>query len=397
VNKSQWRIWAISFGAWGFVSLAATATIYQFYRPTPNAMSLRSVAGMQFCQIFTYAPLTPFAYLLAIRFPIQRNNWRERCVLHLLFGVWFTLGHILIKGATPYGYWDSSAHDWASAFWDARAHAFRASWPVFRSMFLTSIVDDITDAYLVILLVAQAVSYYQRSRDGELRAAQLETQLANARLQTLKSQIQPHFLFNTLHSISALMLFDVQAAERMMSRLSDLLRISLENAGTQITTLKRELEFVNCYLEIEKIRFEERLKVVYEIAPETLDAEIPHLLLQPLVDNAVKHGIAKLAQGGEIKIASTKRDSQLHIEIRNNGAKPTGERHLAPKGIGLRVTRERLESIYGRDHTFELRNAADFVVAQVCVPFAVHLSEEVVEGGFSSRLTQFPHHFDVTG
>jgi two-component system, LytTR family, sensor kinase len=379
VNKFQWRIWAASFAAWGFVSLAATATIYQFYRPTPNAMSLRTVAGMQFCQIFTYAPLTPFVYLLAIRFPIHRNNWRERCLLHLLFGICFTLGHILLKGATPYGYWDPGSHDWASAFWDPRAHVFRASWAVFRSMFLTSIVDDITDAYLVILLVAHAISYYQRSREGELRAAQLEAQLANARLQTLKSQIQPHFLFNTLHSISALMLIDVQAADRMMSRLSDLLRISLENAGTQITTLKRELEFVNCYLEIEKIRFEDRLKVVYEIAPETLDAEIPHLLLQPLVDNAIKHGIAKLAQGGEIKIASTRCNAKLHIEIRNSGAKLADDRLLAPHGIGLRVTRERLQSLYGRDHTFELLSFADFVLAQVCVPYAIHHGNKAVE------------------
>ncbi|MGB8911543.1 MAG: histidine kinase, partial [Candidatus Sulfotelmatobacter sp.] len=220
------------------------------------------------------------------------------------------------------------------------------------------------------------ISYYQRSRQGEVRAAQLESQLATARLQTLKNQLQPHFLFNTMHSISALMLTDVQAADRMICQLSDLSRISLEAAGTQITTLKRELEFVNCYLEIEKVRFEERLKVVYEIAPETLDAEIPHLLLQPIVDNAVKHGISKLPEGGQITIKSARRDGKLEIEITN--ARPTAQwlQSNGADGIGLRVTRERLESLYGIHQAFELLDSIDGVkMARVRIPYALQSNE----------------------
>lgn len=135
----------------------------------------------------------------------------------------------------------------------------------------------------------------------------------------MKSQLQPHFLFNTMHSISALMLTDVNAADRMMSRLSDLLRMSLESAGTQITTLNRELEFVHCYLDIEKVRFEERLHVIFDIAPETLDAQVPHLLLQPLVDNAVKHGISKVPGGGEIRITVSTQNGELKLKIEDNG------------------------------------------------------------------------------
>ena len=207
-------------------------------------------------------------------------------------------------------------------------------------------------------------------------APQLESQLATARLQTLKNQLQPHFLFNTMHSISALMLTDVQAADRMICQLSDLSRISLEAAGTQITTLKRELEFVNCYLEIEKVRFEERLKVVYEIAPETLDAEIPHLLLQPIVDNAVKHGISKLPEGGQITIKSARRDGKLEIEITN--ARPTAQwlQSNGADGIGLRVTRERLESLYGIHQAFELLDSIDGVkMARVRIPYALQSNE----------------------
>jgi LytS/YehU family sensor histidine kinase len=175
-----------------------------------------------------------------------------------------------------------------------------------------------------------------------------------------------------MHSISALMLTDVNAADQMMSRLSDLLRISLETAGTQITTLNRELEFVNCYLDIEKVRFEERMNVILDIAPETLDAHVPHLLLQPLVDNAVKHGISKLRSGGEIRVSAHVEDSELLLEIRDNGP---GVKNLASHrsdGLGLRITRERLESLYGQNQSLELVSPPDGgVIVRVCIPFRV--------------------------
>src|SRR5277367_2394717 len=261
------RVWAASLGVWTFFSFAATATVYQLYRHSPNPVPLRTIAGMEFTQLLSYAPLTPFAYLLSLRFPIQRSNWVRRCMLHLGFGLVFTLGHISLRAVTPYGFWDPAYREWSSAIWNSHLHAFRAPWGVLRDMFFSSVFDDITSAYMPIVLVALAVAYYRRSREEELRATLLEARLAKARLQTLKSQLQPHFLFNTMHSISALMLTDVQAADRMICRLSELLRISLETADTQITTLKQELEFVNCYLDIEKIRFEERLRVTYDIAP----------------------------------------------------------------------------------------------------------------------------------
>ena len=378
MRNRNFRLWALSFGVWTFVSVAATATIYQLYRPLHNGMNLKTIAGMEFSQILTYAPLTPFAYLLAIRFPLQKANWVRRSFLHLSFGLAFTLGHIFLKMPTPYAYWDPALSDWTSALWNPQAHVFRISWPVLRGMFMASVVDDVSSAYVPILLAAHAVSYYQRSRQEELRAAQLESQLATARLQTLKSELQPHFLFNTMHSISALMLTDVHAADRMICQLSDLLRISLQTAGTQITTLKRELEFVNCYLEIEKVRFEERLKVVYDIAPETLDAEIPHLLLQPIVDNAVKHGISKLPEGGQIRITSARRDGKLEIEITN--AWPSASRlpNNGAHGIGLRITRERLESLYGEHQTFELLDSIEGLkMARVRIPFALQSDEEI--------------------
>jgi two-component system, LytTR family, sensor kinase len=369
-------IWAVAFAVWTFISLAATATIYQLYRRFNGGIGLGEIAGMEFSQVLTYAPLTPLVFALAVRYPLQRGNWVKRSLLHLAAGIVFTLVHISLRAATPYGYWDPASRQWTSAIWDSHAHAFRAPWVVLRSMFLGSVVDDVTGAYVPIVLVAHAVSYYRRFRERELRATQLEGQLAKAHLQRLKSQLQPHFLFNTMHSISALMLTDVNAADRMMCRLSDLLRISLETADTQITTLNRELEFVTCYLEIEKVRFEERMKVIFDIAPETLDAQVPHLLLQPLVDNAVKHGISKLSVGGEIRVTVRRQDNELQLQIKDNGPGVRKTGTLATNGRGLRITRERLESLYGQKQSLELVSPPEGgVTIRVCIPFRLQSDE----------------------
>lgn len=373
-------IWAVSFGLWTLVSLAAVATIYQLYRRMGSGTSLAVVAGMEFSQILSYAPLTPFVFSFALRFPLQRGNWKRRSLLHLAAGLLFTLAHISIRGVTPYGYWDPKYREWTSAIWDSHLHVFRPPWVVLKSMFLGSVVDDITGAYVTIALIAHALLYYRRYREKELRAAHLEAQLAKVRLQALKSQLQPHFLFNTMHSISALMFTDVRAADRMMSRLSDLLRISLETAGTQITTLGRELECVNCYLDIEKIRFEERLNIILEIAPEALDAQVPHLLLQALVDNAVKHGISNLSAGGEIRITAKLNENELQLEVKDNGPGMRESETRRTTGLGLRNTRERLESLYGTNQSLELVCPPQGgVTVRVCIPFRLQHDEDRME------------------
>lgn len=369
VNR-PWLIWAVSFGVWSFVALAATLAIYQMYRSTDSSMRFVNVLGMEFCQILTYALLTPFAFAFALRYPIHRDNWVRRSLLYFAGGLVFALAHIALRAVTPYAFWDPKYREWGSAIWDSHAHLFKIQWLVLRKQFFFGVVDDITGAFVPIVLVAHAISYYRRFRERELRAAQLEGQLAKAHLQTLKSQLQPHFLFNTMHSISSLMLTDVQAADQMMTRLGDLLRMSLESAGTQITTLSRELEFVNCYLEIEKVRFAEKLTVTLEIAPETLDASVPHLLLQPLVDNAVKHGISKLSVGGEIRITASASDGELQISIEDNGPGYGKEGALPASGLGLRITRERLESLYGQNQSMELLSLpGGGTVMRICIPF----------------------------
>jgi two-component system LytT family sensor kinase len=376
-----WLVWAVSFGVWGFIALLGSASTYEVWKATSYPMKWSTVLAASFWQILTYAPLTPIAFALALRFPVQRENWLRRSLLHLGFGFAFSVAHIALRGATPYGYWDAQAGKFASAIWNSHTHSFHIVWPVFRRMFFQNVVDDITGTYLPIVLVGHALSYYGRVKDHEIHSAKLETELARSHLQTLKSHLQPHFLFNTMHSISSLMLTDVKAADKMMTRLSDLLRMSLESDGMQITTLRRELEFVSGYLEIEKIRLEERLNVVEEIPPEILDARVPHLTMQPLVENAIRHGVSRLSAGGTVWIIARRDGRQLDLRVRNEGPSLVdAARNPLKKGLGLRTTRERLATLYGAEQSLEIHDCPGGVEVSVRIPFRVEPNSAVDEG-----------------
>jgi LytS/YehU family sensor histidine kinase len=233
-------------------------------------------------------------------------------------------------------------------------------------------VEDIFAIYLPIVVIAHAVLYYTRYREKEVRAAHLQAQLSDAKLLALKSQLQPHFLFNTLHSISSLMLRDVRLADTMIARLSDLLRMSLEDEGQHLISLKRELDFAQTYLDIEKIRFGERLTFFFDVPPETLDLLVPHFLLQPLVENSIKHGLSKRSSGGEITVSARVARDTLLLCVRDNGSgrAPTGATGPLNSGIGLRGTRERLRTLYGDDQRLEIDFEKDgSVEVNISLPF----------------------------
>ncbi|HZB44051.1 MAG TPA: histidine kinase, partial [Pyrinomonadaceae bacterium] len=213
--------------------------------------------------------------------------------------------------------------------------------------------------YGLVLVFAHASSYYRRYREGELRAVQLQAQLSQAQLQALKMQLHPHFLFNTLHSISALVHKDPEAADRMIARLGDFLRLTLENSGTQEVTLQKELEFLQCYLEIERIRFQDRLTTRMEIDSRSLDSRVPNLILQPIVENALRHGIAPRSTPGRIEISAKRNNGSVRIEVKDNGpgiSAISATNGRFREGLGLTNTRARLEQLYGEAHRFELAN-----------------------------------------
>jgi LytS/YehU family sensor histidine kinase len=212
------------------------------------------------------------------------------------------------------------------------------------------------------VLIVHALGYYRRYQTEMLSRSRLQSQLSQAQLQALKMQLHPHFLFNTLHSISALLNQDREAARSMIARLGDFLRLTLENSGTQEVSLEKEMDFLKCYLEIERIRFQDRLTTLLDVEPSALDVQVPNLILQPIVENAIRHGIAPRSTPGQIEIQAKHLDNMLRIRVRDNGPglSPNQNGHRKNgKGLGLANTRARLEQLYGDAHHFELVNAPD--------------------------------------
>ena len=212
-----------------------------------------------------------------------------------------------------------------------------------------------------------AISYFRQARDRE----QLEARLERAQLQTLKLQLQPHFLFNTLNTITALIGVDPRVAERMVSGLSELLRLSLRNAGEQEVPLSRELELLEHYVDIQQIRFRDRLTVTLEVAPDAMHALVPNFILQPLVENAIRHGIGPRAAPGHVDVRAYRENGSLHLRVADNGVgERVRPRESTGEGIGLGNTKARLEHLYGSAHAFSARGGSTggFVV-DIVIPF----------------------------
>jgi len=212
--------------------------------------------------------------------------------------------------------------------------------------------------YGLILGIDSALGYYRQFRERQWRASQLEAQLAQAQLQMLKMQLHPHFLFNTLNGITGLVRdHDNAAAVQMLVGLSDLLRQTLDNAGKQEVRLSEELEWLELYLKLQQIRFSDRLQVSINVTPETLDALVPNLITQPLVENAIRHGLAPRAAPGSVSLSAQRIDGRLELRVRDDGVGfPEGWRMANGKGLGMLNTEARLRQLYGADFFMEVRN-----------------------------------------
>ena len=225
--------------------------------------------------------------------------------------------------------------------------------------------------YCIIVAAAHATEYYRSSRDRELEAVRLQAELTQAQLAALRMQLQPHFLFNTLHTIASLVRDGRgEAATTTIARLGELFRQTLGHSQRNEVPLREELGFVEAYLEIEQTRFSDRLAVRFDVDPETLDARFPTMALQPLVENAIRHGIARDPRAGRVEVRARRRNGSLCVEVSNDG--PAPERGAAERieGVGLANTRARLARLYGAACRLELRPGADAgTVAVLEVPF----------------------------
>jgi len=341
--------WGLVILFWLGWSAACTSFSYSFRVALHKPIAWMELSRMYFAAYALWGPLfTPIAVFMARRFPFEKPIWLRSLVVHCFAAPAIASIHAWI--CTIFSFW----------IWpEMSAYGTVTKPQMFQRYFLMYGTDNIF-IYWSIVFVMQGWIYYERYRDRELRASVLQTQLAKAQLQALKVQLHPHFLFNTLNSVSELMHQDVNTAERVITRLSDLLRMALENIGLQEVPLSQELDFVKGYLEIEQLRFQDRLRVELDIAPESLDCRIPNLLLQPIVENAIRHGIAKSSELGLIQIFTRKISDRLLIVVSDNGpglnVNGNGKPSTANFGIGLSTTRGRLEFLYGQEQTFVLNN-----------------------------------------
>lgn len=227
--------------------------------------------------------------------------------------------------------------------------------PYFAAMYLI---------WIFVIITIKLVAYLNEVKISRL---QLESSLKESQLNTLKGQINPHFMFNSLNNIRGLILEDTTRARDMITRLSEMLRYSLTKNGVTTISLKEELQTVDNYIEISKIQFEERLQFSPHVNPETLNIAIPPMIIQMLVENAVKHGIGKLKQGGEIHLIVDIKEDKLYIEVRNSGTLSMEE---GSTRLGLENIKKRLYIIFGDKATFTLREKDNFVEACITIPMA---------------------------
>lgn len=207
--------------------------------------------------------------------------------------------------------------------------------------------------YWMVLFVAYALDYHDKWQRRNLDAVRLEMQLLQAQLLALKQQINPHFLFNTLNAIATLIGDEPRKAQRMTAKLGEFLRMVLDHSEAQQVPLAHELRFIELYLEMEQLRFSDRLAITYQVSPAALAALVPHLLLQPLVENAVRHGLSAGGQG-QLHIQADRREGQLVLEVRDSGPGPLP---VGPRGVGLTNSEQRLRALYGEHFVLALRPA----------------------------------------
>jgi two-component system, LytTR family, sensor kinase len=327
--RGRWRSWLAVWSGWTalalFFAVSASLTYLSTGRPANWLLSIeRSLT-----EWWLWALFTPLVVYLARWYPLDRPWPLRHAAIHVIAGM--ILAFIKITA-------ERAIFAWLTGFW---------TYWLISGLALQFFV------YSAIVVAAHGLEYYRRSRERE----QLEARLAETRLQLLNVQLQPHFLFNTLNTIAEIVHDDADKADHMITSLSDLLRRALELGATQEIPLDHELDLLKRYLDIQKIRFGDRLQVTSRVADEVRQASVPVLLLQPLVENAIQHGLSAHANAGRIDIEARRDGGALVITITDDGV---GLKEQAPAGrqqVGLSNTRERLHALYGNDQRLDLTNA----------------------------------------
>lgn len=357
---------------WTFVSLIGFAQDLsrRLYWDDPTPLQ---DAWFWWVRILLWAAMTPLILWLGHRWPVDRAR---RVALHLMFAIGFAVSRAGVEIAIQYnlnkwGY--IGPLEWLADLGNAIANAMIFG---LHGAFFT---------YWVVLSIQAMLRYYERSRDREqeatrlrLRASELRAQVVQAQLGALKMQLQPHFLFNTLNAIVILVRQQkLEQAEEGLTRFSDLLRAVLDDLEVQEVPLSKELDYLKLYLDIEQMRFADRLKVRIEADPDVLDACVPHMGVQPIVENAVRHGISCQRAGGTIDIQAKRVNDALHIIVTDDGPGVALQSVCAGHGVGLSNLRARLRQLYGEHAMLRVeKNETRGTKATLVLPLRPHTSSE---------------------
>jgi hypothetical protein len=352
---SPWRRRAAMFGLWTLLGVFFGMKQYFDVAPFGGNLRLTKALWWHMMEWYAWAVCSPGIFWICRSF----HRWSWPRYLFVQFGAAVTLSTAQVGICSVGALIEAWCYNWPRT---QVGDPF--SW---RTVFEYSLINHIhfnVFTYAVIAGAWHLAHYYGRFREREVRTAELEASLNCAQLQMLRAQLQPHFLFNTLNIIAELIHQDPTKAEKMVLRLSELLRITLKREAEQEAPLSAEIEAIRSYIEIEQARLGNRLQVKIDIAPDTLNARVPNLILQPLVENAIRYGVAPRAAQGEIRIGSRRENGALRLVVRDNGpGLPVTPRANAGNGIGLSNTRARLKRLYGEHQRMDIFNDGGLVVS----------------------------------
>ncbi len=349
VRLCPWRVGFTLFGVATLLGMIDAWLLYTAF-PAGEDRGLAFIAAITFPSWYVTVPLVPAALKVADRFPLAPGRWRRSLLVHVPASVAFVIIQLALSS-------------WLSDFALAPLTVPPGELPPIFSDFganlgrLVATYFTTFIAFYWLIVGAHHSFYYLRraaERDREatelaLRTSRAEAGLAQANLRALNMQLQPHFLFNTLNAISVLAAKgERRQTVRLIERMSELLRMSLENTSHTVP-LVREMEFAQRYLDIEQVRFADRMTVRFDVASDTLAAQVPSMVLQPLVENAVKHGLAKRSAAGRIEVRARRDEDTLELSVRDDGPGFAAEQPGGRTGVGLSNTRARLEQLYGAD------------------------------------------------
>ncbi len=347
-KKFNWKKWSLLTLGWQLLAYYYIFQNYIFGINTNTAFDWQRSISYRTVNNLYWVAFTPLMFFIARKYKLDSDKLVKNIPIILGFGVLIALFQSFISLAT------SIFFTWVSG-------PMKMSYLERLSLSLYGILGLAFEGliiYSVFMAVLYGLDYYKKNKEQQYNLSQLEVRLAQAEVQAMKMQLHPHFLFNTLHAISTLMHRDPNAADKMITQLSNLLRISLDNIGVQEVTLRDELNFLEQYIEIQKMRFQDSLEIKMDIAPETFNIMVPNLILQPIVENAFKHGVEENSEEKRITITSRLKDNMLFLTVEDNGPgtkEISGE--TSETGLGLKNTRERLRQLYGSNSELIVENS----------------------------------------